>query len=59
MEDDGQVSALVCDNGSGMVKVRAVAGRGHSAPSSRHRCCFLAYHGQSYRIARLAVLTLS
>lgn len=23
MEDDGQVSALVCDNGSGMVKVRA------------------------------------
>lgn len=22
MEDDGQVSALVCDNGSGMVKVR-------------------------------------
>lgn len=25
MEDDGQVSALVCDNGSGMVKVRAEA----------------------------------
>lgn len=23
MEDDGQVSALVCDNGSGMVKVSA------------------------------------
>ena len=24
MDDDGQVSALVCDNGSGMVKVRPV-----------------------------------
>lgn len=27
MEDDGQVSALVCDNGSGMVKVGLVAGK--------------------------------
>jgi len=27
MDDDGQVSALVCDNGSGMVKVR-VSGEG-------------------------------
>jgi hypothetical protein len=25
MEDDGQSSALVCDNGSGMVKVRSAA----------------------------------
>jgi hypothetical protein len=44
-EDDGQVSALVCDNGSGMVKVRrcgagdACAGR--VATMSIAMCLFL------------------
>lgn len=52
MEDDGQVSALVCDNGSGMVKVSLEG----LASSTRHSITGVSVSTMANSEQRLALL---